>query len=59
MREALQRGLLAVEGVTSVVHDDRERWMATGPPIGKARVIAAAQVVDRLADRARAYLGYL
>ena len=54
--QAMPEALLAVPGVTAVVEDDREAWIVSGEPSGEALVVAAAGVVDRLADRARAYI---
>jgi hypothetical protein len=48
--------LQAVEGVEAVTQDHREASSVAGAPSGEALVRAAAQVVDRLAVRARAYL---
>ena len=48
--------LRGVDGVTSAEEQDRETWFVTGTPSGKALTQAAAQVVDGLADRARAHM---
>ena len=56
----LRRGMMAalrmVDGVAAVHEDDREVWLVTGTPSGHALVHASAQVVDALADRARAHI---
>jgi hypothetical protein len=51
--------LEAVPGVQSVDEEDREAWLVTGAPSGKALVEAAAAVVDDIAPRARAHLDSL
>jgi hypothetical protein len=55
LRRQLAAALRAVEGAESVWEDDREAWGVSGIPSGEALVRAAAEVVDRLAPRARAY----
>lgn len=56
LRQGMAAALGAVPGVTGVVEEDREVWLVTGMPSGRALTEAAAGVVDGLADRARAYL---
>jgi hypothetical protein len=60
LESELDRGvdaaLRSVEGVTDVVHEDREQWIAEGTPTGEALVRAAAGFVDSIADQARAYM---
>ena len=52
----LDVALRSVEGVTDVVHKDREQWIAEGTPSGEALVHAAASFLDGFAERARAYI---
>lgn len=56
LRQRVTTALQAVSGVTSTEEQDNETWFVTGTPSGKALVEAAAQVVDDLTDRIRAYL---
>jgi hypothetical protein len=59
LRQRITSALQGVSGVTSAEEEDRETWFITGALSGKALVEAAAQVVDDLADRTRAYLSGL
>jgi hypothetical protein len=54
IRNAMTAGLRATPGVADVAREDREVWIISGSPAGPALVNAAAQVIDRFADRARA-----
>ena len=56
LRQQMAAALGAVPGVDFVAEEDRELWYVTGDPSGESLIRAAAQVVDHLADRARAYL---
>ena len=56
LRQQMAAALRAVPGVDVVAEEDRELWYVSGAPSGEALIRAAAQVVDHLADRARAYL---
>lgn len=56
VRRRMAAALRAVGGVTSADEQDREIWLVTGTPSGEALARAAAQVVDEMADRARAHL---
>jgi hypothetical protein len=59
LRRRMAAALEAVPGVQSVDEEDREAWLVTGAPSGKALVEAAAAVVDDIAPRARAHLDSL
>ena len=59
LRQRITTALRSVPGVTSADEEDRELWFVTGTPSGKALAESAAQVVDDLADRTRAYYGGL
>ena len=59
LRQGMDTALRAVPGVTDVAEEDREVWIVDGAPAGEALVRAAAAVVDRLAPRAREYMGQL
>jgi PAS domain-containing protein len=59
LRQQMAAALEAVPDVEVVAAEDRESWFVTGNPSGEALVRAAAQVVDQLADRARAHLDSL
>lgn len=48
---AIHLALSAVRGVRDVVHEDREKWLVSGRPRGKALVTAGAQVLDRFGPR--------
>jgi hypothetical protein len=50
----MRGGLLSVPGVTEVLEEDREIWVVRGTPSGPSLAVAAAEVVDVLADRIRA-----
>lgn len=52
-RGAIDAALKGVEGVTSVEEEDREVWAVAGKPSGRELVVAAASVVDGMADRLR------
>lgn len=54
LRRRVMEALRGVSGVTHVVEHDREEWFLTGTTSGEALIVAAAQVVDELADRIRA-----
>jgi hypothetical protein len=54
MRRGMDAALRSVPGVANVGEEDREVWGIDGDPSGEDLVRAAAQVVDGLADRARA-----
>jgi hypothetical protein len=56
LRQQMTTALRSVDGVESVWEDDREVWGVSGIPSGEALVRAAADVVDQLAARARAYI---
>jgi hypothetical protein len=56
IREAMRAALEKVPGVTQVEEEDTEKWIVDGEPTGEALAIAAAAVVDSLADRTRAYI---
>lgn len=56
LREGIASALRAVPGVAAVAEEDREVWEVRGEPSGEALLLAAATVVDALADRARTYL---
>ena len=56
LRQHITNALLGVSGVTSAEEEDREVWFVTGTPSGESLVEAAAQVVNELADQARAYI---
>ncbi|ARC58514.1 hypothetical protein AS850_15610 [Frondihabitans sp. 762G35] len=53
LADAVTSALRAVRGVVEVEHEDREVWIVSGRPRGKALVVAAAAAVDGLADRLR------
>ena len=59
LRLQMDYALTAVNGAESVWEEDREVWGVTGTPSGEALVRAAADVVDHLAARARAYVNGL
>jgi hypothetical protein len=59
LRQRMAAALRAVGGVEAVEEEDREVWLVTGTPSGEALVRAAAQVVDQLAARVRAYVDSL
>ncbi|HET9061222.1 MAG TPA: hypothetical protein VFN61_14985 [Acidimicrobiales bacterium] len=59
MRRSMHSALSQCSGVDQVIEEDREQWVVTGSPSGLDLVRAAAEVVDALADRARAYLDAL
>jgi hypothetical protein len=56
MRRAIDAALRAVPGVSGVEEADREVWAVHGTPTGEALVLAAGDVVDRLAGRVREQL---
>jgi cephalosporin-C deacetylase-like acetyl esterase len=56
VRRRIADALRRVSGVTSVDEQDREQWSVTGTPSGEALVRAAAEVVDDLEDRIRAFM---
>jgi hypothetical protein len=56
LRRRIAAALRAVDGVATADEQDREIWFVTGTPSGKALTQAAAQVIDDLADEARAYM---
>lgn len=56
LRQQVAAALETVPGAGAVAEEDRESWYVTGTPSGEALIRAAARVVDRLADRARAYI---
>ena len=53
LRVRIMNELRAVSGVTHVAEHDRESWFLTGTTSGEALVVAAAQIVDGLADEIR------
>jgi hypothetical protein len=53
LRQRVREALLAVEGVTDAYEHDTESWGVRGAPSGEALTLAAASVVDELADRLR------
>ena len=56
LRTRIAAALLSVDGVATAEEEDRDVWFVTGAPSGKALTEAVAQVVDELADQARAYV---
>jgi hypothetical protein len=54
LRQRMATALRGVSGVTGAEEEDRETWLVTGTPSGRALAEAAAEVVDDLADRTRA-----
>jgi hypothetical protein len=54
LNESVLHALLGVRGVSAAHHEDREVWVVSGRPRGKALVAAAGGAVDGLADRIRA-----
>lgn len=54
LRQRMQEALVAVAGVTEVGEHDNESWLVNGQPSGEQLALAAAKVVDELADRLRA-----
>ena len=44
----VEAAVRAVRGVTGVMREDREVWLVSGKPTGKALVSAVSPVVDRL-----------
>jgi len=59
LRQRIAAALRAVDGVTGVEEEDREVWLVTGAPAGRVLAEAAAEVVDDLAGRTRAFLNTL
>jgi hypothetical protein len=59
LRQRIAAALRAVDGVTGVEEEDREAWFVTGAPAGRVLAEAAAEVVDDLAGRTRAFLDRL
>lgn len=57
LRRRIAAALRSVDGVETAEELDREVWFVTGTPLGDALVRAASEVVDDLADQARAYAG--
>ena len=57
LRRRIAAALRSVDGVETAEELDREVWFVTGTPLGNALVRAASEVVDDLADQARAYAG--
>jgi hypothetical protein len=53
LRRGVDAALRSVPGVTSVLEEDREVWIAQGSPQADLLVLAVADVVDGLAARAR------
>jgi hypothetical protein len=53
LRQRLHRALSAVPGVTEAAEEDTETWIVLGSPSGEALCLAAANVLDELADRMR------
>jgi hypothetical protein len=56
LRAAIAAGLRTVPGATKVKEDDRESWLVNGTPAGEQLARAVAEVVDRFAERSRAYV---
>lgn len=56
VRRRMAAALRAVGGATSAGEQNREIWLVTVTPSGEALARAAAQVVDEIADQARAHL---
>lgn len=54
LRRRMDAALRAVPGVSDVAEEDREVWIIRGDVSGEAIAVAAAQVVDEMADRIRA-----
>jgi hypothetical protein len=46
-------GLEGVDGVDRVYDQSRETWLVMGPGSGRTVLLAAARVVDDLADQVR------
>jgi hypothetical protein len=59
LRQRVITALRTVGGVTGAQEQDRETWFLTGNPSGRALILAAAEVVDDLAERTRAYYNSL
>jgi hypothetical protein len=51
LRRGVDAALRSVPGVTSVLEEDREVWIAEGSPQADLLILAVANVVDGLADR--------
>jgi hypothetical protein len=56
LRRRIADALNGVAGVTTAEEEDREDWVVTGAPTGRALVAAVAGVVDDLADQTRGAL---
>lgn len=55
IRRAMAAELQAVPGVERISEEDREVWVVDGSPSGEELTRAAANVVDRFAERIREY----
>jgi hypothetical protein len=53
LRDRLQGALREVEGVSQVAEYDNESWLVSGDPSGRDLTLAAAVVVEELAERLR------
>jgi hypothetical protein len=56
IRDAMAAEIRAVPGVARVSEEDREVWIVDGSPAGEILIRAAAQVVDRFAERTRTHI---
>ena len=54
--EAIETALRSVKGVSDVVQEDQEQWIAYGTPSGEHLVRSLAVVVDALADKTRSHV---
>ncbi|MGV8884988.1 MAG: hypothetical protein ACOH1T_05300 [Microbacteriaceae bacterium] len=54
--EGMTAALTDIPGTDVVAHEDREVWVVSGDVSGEALVGAAADFVDEIAARVRAYL---
>ena len=53
LRHGVDVALRSVTGVTGVLEEDREVWIAQGSPEAESLILAVADVIDGLAARAR------
>lgn len=56
IRQAMIAELRAVPGVVRASEDDREVWIVDGSPSGEMLTQAAANVIDRFAQRCREHI---
>jgi hypothetical protein len=59
LNDSIHHALTGVRGVLEVFHEDREKWIVSGRPKGKALAIAANEVLARLGPRLDAELARL